>query len=78
MKTFLTILSITLFTLSSTAQTSLSGKVTDCTTGEELISANIVIKKIGAFVAGTATDFNGNYSVTLDPGTYDVSVSYIG
>ncbi len=69
------------FLLSGTiaiAQTSLQGKVTDVETGEELIGANIVLTLNGVYSAGTSTDFDGNYSVNVDPGTYDVEVSYIG
>lgn len=60
------------------AQTTLQGKVTAGDSGEDLISANIVLKKNGVFVAGVSTDFNGNYSVNVDAGTYDVEVSYLG
>ncbi len=60
------------------AQTILQGKVTASDTGEELISANIVLKQNGIFRAGVSTDFNGDYRINLDPGTYDVEVSYLG
>ncbi len=60
------------------AQTSLGGKVTDVDTGEELIGANVTLFKGGTFVTGTSTDFDGNYKLTIDPGTYDVEVSYVG
>ncbi len=59
------------------AQTSLQGKVTDEKDGSGIIQANIVLKKGGKTV-GTATDFDGNYSIGLDPGTYEVEVTYIG
>jgi hypothetical protein len=62
----------------SIGQTSLSGKVTAENTGEELIGANITLKMKGVFVVGVGTDFNGNYSLTVDPGTYDVEVSFVG
>ena len=60
------------------AQTSLNGKVTDVETGEDLIGANIVLQQNGAYKAGASTDFDGNFSLSVDPGTYDVEVSYIG
>ena len=60
------------------AQTSLNGKVTDIETGEDLIGANIVLKQNDAYKGGASTDFDGNYSISVDPGTYDVEVSYIG
>ncbi len=78
MKTFFTLLFSTIFSFSISVQTSLQGKVTAGDTGEELISANIVIKQNGVFVAGVSTDFNGNYRINLDAGTYDVEVSYLG
>ena len=60
------------------AQTSLQGKITDAETHEDLIGANIVIQQNGAYKAGITTDFDGNYKVSLDPGVYEVEVSYIG
>ena len=60
------------------AQTALVGKVTDAESGEELIGANIVVKKNGNFIQGETTDIDGNYSVRVDSGTYDVEVSYTG
>ncbi len=66
------------FTLFLSAQTSLQGKITDAETAEELIGANISISQNGAIKTGVSTDFDGNYSVSLDPGTYDIEVAYIG
>ncbi|MFT7603997.1 MAG: Ca-activated chloride channel family protein, partial [Saprospiraceae bacterium] len=60
------------------SQTSIYGKVTDESSGEDLIYANIVLNRNGVFAAGTLTDFEGNYSVPVDPGTYEVNVSYTG
>lgn len=60
------------------SQTSITGKVTDKDTGEEMIAANIVVSKRDVFVAGETTDIDGNYSIRIDPGTYDVEVSYSG
>nr|MBP6672264.1 carboxypeptidase-like regulatory domain-containing protein [Bacteroidota bacterium] len=54
----------------------ISGRVTDRSTGEPLISANVVVKglKIGA-----ATDINGDYFIlNVPPGTYTLSVSMLG
>jgi Carboxypeptidase regulatory-like domain/von Willebrand factor type A domain/Secretion system C-terminal sorting domain len=59
-------------------QTSLSGKITDVASGEELIAANVVFFKGDVIYASVATDFDGNYSITLDPGTYDVEATYVG
>jgi len=60
------------------AQTTLTGKITDAESGEELIGANIVVKKNGNFIQGETTDIDGNYSIRVDPGTYVVEISYTG
>ncbi len=63
----------------ATAQTSLNGKVTDGDTGEPIIFGNVALYKNGVLITGTETDFDGNYNFTeIDPGTYDVEVSYVG
>ena len=77
MKTFFLFLIALAFLNSASAQTTLTGKITDENTGEELIGANIVVEQNGVFRSGTATDFDGNYNLYLDPGTYDVKVSNI-
>ncbi len=67
--------------LSSTPAFSLSnvyGKITDEETGEELLYANIVLNRNGVFAAGGHTDFEGNYSIPVDPGTYEMKISYSG
>ena len=60
------------------SQTAISGKVTDKETGEEMIAANIQISQNGIFVQGATTDIDGYYYIRVDPGTYDIEVSYIG
>jgi len=58
---------------------SLQGKLTDASTGEPLPFVNIVLQKGGQQVAGGATDFDGKYTIKpIDPGVYDVLVSYVG
>ena len=72
-KYFLILLSVfNVFGLS--AQTTLTGKVSDATTGEFLIGATIVYGK----GMGTATDVDGNYSLELQPGERNIQVSYVG
>ncbi len=75
-------LSLTLLLASVWAQTnnstSLSGKITDNETGEELIGANLTVYQAGVLINGTSTDFEGNYSLFLNPGSYNIEVSYIG
>jgi len=60
--------------LGLSAQTTLTGKVTDDNTGESLIGATIVYGK----GMGTATDFDGNYSLELQQGERSIQVSYVG
>ena len=60
------------------AQTSITGKLTDKETGEEMIGGNIVVFQNGTFVQGMPTDIDGNFSIQLDAGVYDVEVSYTG
>lgn len=60
------------------AQTVLQGKITD-DKGEGLIGATVKVLKGADIVRGTITDYDGNYRVSpLDPGTYDVEISYTG
>lgn len=57
----------------------IKGKMTDKSTGEPLPFANVVVFKGGAQVAGTMTDFDGNYSISaLTPGSYTIQASYVG
>jgi len=65
--------------LAAWSQTSLEGKVTDATTGDALIFANVVLFRNGNLITGTQTDLDGNYVFSsIDPGTYDVEASYTG
>ncbi len=60
------------------AQTSLSGKVTE-EGGEPVLFGNVVLFQNGVQKTGVQTDFDGNFNfANIDPGTYDVEVSYIG
>nr|WP_321450123.1 TonB-dependent receptor [uncultured Carboxylicivirga sp.] len=53
----------------------LRGKVTDKTTGEELVGAAIVVD---GTTTGTITNFMGEYQMPpLEPGTYNIRVQYI-
>ena len=77
MRNLLLIFSLLLFASVAIGQTAIAGKVTDASdNGAELIGANLVFKKNGNFITGVSTDFDGNFKVNLDPGTYDVIVSY--
>jgi iron complex outermembrane recepter protein len=56
------------------AQAILTGIVSDGNTNEPLIGATVVYD-IGK---GTATDLEGSYSLSIPPGTYTVTVSFVG
>ena len=77
-----TLLSLTflLFALVATAQTALSGKVTDTAgDGESLPFAAVSLLLDGSFYQGTTTDLSGNYFFSnIDPGTYTIEVNYTG
>ncbi len=60
------------------SQATLQGKVTEAKSGDDAINAYIKLSKNGVIKNTVATDFEGNYSVHVDPGTYDVEVSYVG
>lgn len=53
----------------------ISGKVKDSKTGEEMIGASVYIKEIKT---GASTNAYGFYSISLDPGNYNVVYSFIG
>ena len=59
-------------------QTALKGIVLDADTGEELIGANVILKKDGVFVKGTYADIDGIFIIRVDPAIYDIEVSYTG
>ena len=78
MRQILILLAVCISGALSAQSTSLAGKITDRETGEELIGGNVTLYLNGVLATGAATDFTGNYSINVDPGTYDVEVSYIG
>jgi TonB-dependent starch-binding outer membrane protein SusC len=53
----------------------ITGVVTDITSGETLPSANIIAE---GTMKGTVTDMDGNYTLDLSPGEHVVSFSYVG
>lgn len=69
---------IFIFGKNGISQTAITGKVTDTETGEEMISANIIVARNGVFIQGETTDVDGNYNIRIDPGTFDMEISYTG
>lgn len=62
-----------------TGKTFLSGKVTDPDPAVgELIGASVKVMRGNQFVRGGITDINGDFRISLDPGTYNVEISYTG
>ncbi|MBX2900003.1 MAG: TonB-dependent receptor [Cyclobacteriaceae bacterium] len=53
----------------------LSGYVKDGANGEALIGANIYVRSLAT---GTTTNVYGFYSLTIEPGEYEIVFSYIG
>ncbi|MCB0523797.1 MAG: carboxypeptidase regulatory-like domain-containing protein [Lewinellaceae bacterium] len=54
----------------------LLGKVIDAE--GEVIGASVKVTKGAELIRGAITDFQGEFRISLDPGTYDVEVSYTG
>lgn len=74
--TLILVLLASMLTLSVGAQKyTISGYITDATTGEELIGATVAVK--GA-TTGAATNAYGFYSLTLPQGTYTLYAQFIG
>jgi len=57
----------------------LRGVIYDKSSGETLPMANIVVTTDGITVTGSASDFDGEFSIKpLNPGRYDVTASFQG
>ena len=76
-----TVLLIFLFLIGiqATSQTTLEGKVTDGETGEAILFGTVALYKNDVLTEGGETDLDGNYFFSgVEPGTYDLEVSYVG
>ncbi len=69
--------SLLLLTLALSAQKSvtLSGSINDAATGESILGATVYVEELET---GVASNLYGFYSLTLKPGDYTVSYSFIG
>ena len=78
-KIYLTVV-FALVTSFAFAQTgSLKDVITDAMSGESIPFANIVAEKNGNQIAGTTTDFDGNYTIKpLEPGNYTIKATFVG
>ncbi len=63
--------------LSAQEDGKIRGTVTDSLAGEPLMFANVLVKGTDPSI-GTQTDLDGNYELTVPPGTYEVEFSYVG
>ncbi len=61
--------------LFSQEKVTLSGYVTDVTTGETILGANVIIQELQT---GVPTNIYGFYSLSVPAGDYEVSYSFIG
>jgi len=74
-KTLVVLFIISISTFANTKHT-VSGTISDATTGESLIGAGVIIKEIPG--TGVSTNAYGYFSLTLPAGKYTLTVSYIG
>ncbi len=72
-KLFFLFIGCCLFSMATIAQTSVSGQLTDVDTGEPLIGATV---SAGGGI-GTATDFDGQYTLNLIKGKHTLVFSYV-
>jgi len=72
-------LCIILFAMGASSQTTLEGTVTEDANGIPVPFATVALMDNGKLLAGGDTDFDGNYFFSdLDPGIYDLEISFIG
>ncbi len=76
------LLTMTLTNTMLSAQQAGQGKLCGIVTFEDqeevAIGANVIVYQKGVYVSGCSTDFDGRYCLNLDPGEYELKVSYIG
>lgn len=71
----LMIFGLTLCCLTVGAQITVTGTVTDVSSGEALIGATVVADNI---ILGTATEIDGSYSIQVNEETQSLTITYIG
>jgi hypothetical protein len=59
-------------------QGTIKGTLIDKKLNEPLMIATVAIKQNTSLIGGTQTDFDGNFSIRIDEGTYSIEFSYIG
>ncbi len=73
-KAFLVILLLLVSVYTFAQKGTIRGTVIDDATGETLIGVTVVIK---GTTNGGITDFDGNFEISVEPGTHDVAASYV-
>lgn len=71
---FFSVIIFYLLTQSITAQTKITGTITDAISNEPLIGVTVQVNDL----TGTTTDENGNYEVLIGAGTLQLHFSYLG
>ena len=75
MRFLFTFLSILTFNFLAFAQSGgITGTITDAATGEPIIGAAVTASATKA----VATDLDGNFKLALEPGEYDIKITYVG
>jgi hypothetical protein len=69
---WITLLFTTLIELN--AQSQISGRILDKATGETLVGAAVVVEGTSN---GQVTDIEGNFTLEVEPGTYNLAITYI-
>jgi iron complex outermembrane receptor protein len=73
-KTYLSVIILLTICNFSYSQLTISGTISD-STGQPLSGANVVIEDIKM---SSSSDLQGNYAISIDPGSYTLTVSFIG
>jgi iron complex outermembrane receptor protein len=73
-----TLLAVALAATQAVGQITLRGKVQDAATGEDLISATVALSDTSGQGGGTATDYEGNFTLRVDALPVTLRVSYTG
>jgi hypothetical protein len=76
MKHMLTLAILTILNIAVFANKGIiRGTVIEDATGLTVIGANVMVNELGT---GSVTDLDGVFSISLDPGVYSLTISYVG
>ena len=74
MKNLLVVALLLIATITFAQKGKIRGQVIDASNGEPLFGATALIK---GTTNGNITDFDGKFSIDVEPGTYTVVISYV-